>query len=208
MSDGLDKRNWFANQRVRAEVAAGLTPNLERIHQETAALLNYTDRAVSAGDVRQTKREATEEEKLRAKDQSTAKSLAAEQGAQFYMRENPVDDDAKKKPAPLTGVEMQRHIALIKRVTQLLAADPNHRLRFGRDGIHDRAYQYPVAARQIVDEMYAHTHGWRSPEFRRGGLEYRYADLSKADRTRMYYAALELICDRSNGVVGVNWWVR
>jgi hypothetical protein len=201
------KRDHYVAQTIRAKRAAGLEPDVLAIEAGVGAVLAETDRATRAGELQHTKSEPSDDDKAKAKDQRKATALAEKAGGNFYTRDLTAADDKKKTLPKITGTEAARHVAMIRRVKILTAKDPNKRLQAGRDGWLDHDYEYPAFAQAIALETWAAQNGHASPEFKRGGLIHRYAELSTVDRVRMYYAALELICNRSNGAVGFGWWV-
>ena len=196
----LDKLDWFVQHRVNAEADAGMSPNAESIAKETAGLLSEMDKAIAFGDITPRRRSPLEQRTQATKDNQLAESLAEQAGGKFFQRELPEVDPVKAMPA-LTGVDKQRHVAMMKRVTLLTSRSKKRRLRYGIDPIDAADFEYRELAMEIIEETLAMNHGATN----KGGVSY--SMLSKNDRDRVYFAAIERICDRSNGAVGVGWWV-
>jgi hypothetical protein len=194
-----DKLDWFVQGAVQSIRDAGAEPNVENITRDTAAALSEMDRALAAGDIVHTKDKKPA--RPQPKEQFQAEALAAAAGGEFRTRELPAVDTAKPLSV-LTGVDLARHVAMMKRVKALCKRSTKRRLQYGRDGIMDADFEYPAFAREIVEETMAMNTGTFSP-----GAKVSYGLLSKADRDRVYFAVLERICDRSSAVIGAGWWV-
>jgi hypothetical protein len=195
-----EKLDWFVDGAIKSVRSIGAEPNVENITRDTAAALSEMDRAIAAGDIVHTKDAKPTTPK--PKEQYQAEALAAAAGGEFRTRELPAADAVKPLPV-LTGVDLARHVALMKRVKALCARSTKRRLQYGRDGIMDADFEYPAFAREIVEETMAMNTGTFSP-----GAKVSYGLLSKADRDRVYFAVLERICDRSSAVIGCGWWIK
>lgn len=192
----IQRRDWFVDRQVRTAREAGLSPDVETIARETGALLAEVDRLApppkKAKPVTQDRIAALEAKKA----EQQAPALADQLGGKFVARELPTKE-APRRIKPRTGVDQERYVALCQRIKLLCKRSTKRRLRYGQDAMDQADFEYPTFAMEIVTET-------MNCNMRVGIYKF----LSVDDCRRVRDAALERIADRSNGAVGVNWWVR
>jgi hypothetical protein len=191
----IQKRDWYVDRQVKTAREAGLTPDVEAIAKETAALLSEVDRLVvpvkKAKPVTADRVAALEAKKT----ERQAPALAEQLGGKFVARDLPAQD-APRRIKPRTGVDQERYVALCQRIKLLCKRSTKRRLRYGQDAMDQADFEYPAFAMEIVTET-------MNCNMRVGIYKF----LSTDDCRRVRDAALERIADRSNAAVGVGWWV-
>jgi hypothetical protein len=95
---------------------------------------------------------------------------------------------ARVTPAPLSP----RQLAVFARVRELVQfrSDSNP-----RGCVDERDFEHPRYAREVIQE-------WTAWQSRTG----RYHGLSELDRARLFWRALEDVCDRSSAIPGLPPW--
>lgn len=195
MTDSLERRDWFVGLAARKMQAAGVSVPTEALQRQAAEDLRLVDRAKAEGALRARKdaKKLTPAEVIAQKQSLKAEAQAEKIGAHVRRRQLPVKDK-QRRLAPLRGIEAQKTYAMAARL-RLIGTRSGLRLRTGTDMEH--GFEYAALARAAAEETTNH-------DARRGP----YMGVSATDRDRILYRRLEDICDRSNAVVGVNWWVR
>lgn len=194
MSDPLERRDWFVDAQAKRFRAAGVTVPTESLQRQAADDLRLLDRARSEGALKSRKdpRKATVAEPS-AQRELKAEAQAAGIGATVRRRTLPKADKARRL-APLRGVSAQKTYAMVARL-RLIGTRNGHRLRTGQDMEH--GFAYAALARAAAEETTNHNAG-------RG----EYVGKTAADRDRILFRRLGDICDRSDAVVGIAWWVK
>jgi hypothetical protein len=201
-----ERRDWFVAQYARRLQAAGVAVPHDAIQRQAAEDLRLVDRARAAGAIADAKPAKRDEKQTGSSTERRAHAhqLAERRGGHFYKRDQnegviltPDGKARSNKPQrsklpKLSGVEAMRLSKLLERVALLCSKRGHVRGKC----IDEQDFVYPAYAKQIAHEFSTFTLG-----------SGRYRDLSSQDKHRAYYRALTDICDRSNGAVGVGWWV-
>jgi len=195
MTNPLERRDWFVDAAARRLQSAGVPVPVDALRRQTAEDLRLVDQATAAGDLRRVKasRKLTPAEVIALKESKKADALARAEGASLRRRQLPTADKPKRL-RPLKGVDAQRTFAMAARL-RLIGTRSGLRLRAGTDMEH--GFEYARLAREAAEETTNH-------DARRGP----YMGVSARDRDRILYRRLQDICDRSDSVVGFNWWVK
>lgn len=195
------KLDWYVGHQVKSQHAAGMSPDVEGIAKSTAAVLGEMDRAIATGAIHgkpstPSPGESSDPDKIARKESIKAESQAVSLGGKFVARELPAVEK-KRRVLKRTGVDAERYNALCKRIAMLCKRSTKRRLRYGVDALDQSDFEYKAFALEIVDET-------MRCEMRTGIYKF----MSTDDCRRVRDAAMERIADRSNGAVGVGWWVR
>lgn len=195
MSDALERRDWFVDAQAKRFRAAGVTVPTDALQRQASEDLRLLDRARSEGALRARKepRKMTVAEVLEQKRERKAEAQAATIGGEVRRRALPAKDK-RRKLAPLTGIEAQKTYAMAARL-RLIGTRSGHRLRAGQDMEH--GFEFAALARAAAEETTNH-------DARRGP----YLGASPTDRDRILFRRFEDICDKSDALVGVAWWVK
>lgn len=198
--DPAERRNVHFVARAEARKARGAEVRPEQLKREVAEDLRLLDRMRSEGAIKQPSRRQRKkfapkltDRPLAARPELHAEALARKSGSEFFARAVK-DEKPRATPAErLRGVDLERLIAMQKRVSLLLERGAG---RLASNQTMDKApFLYPKFATEIGMTTIAFNAGLGS-----------YKGLGLRDRRRRYYRALEDICNRSNAVIGVGWW--
>lgn len=197
MSEALKRRDWFVGQAAKSAKDAGREVDAEVIARQAARDLDVLDRAVATGAIASKKEEKSAEEKsalrAEARQRSSIDNKAAELNAKLW--EKAVANEPAPILKPPTGVEMERLIAMDKRIRILCKPIPGYRLKRGEP--LGNACEYP----RFANLLFNHSTGFARGIFSYKGLNYE-------DRQRKYLVEVEKICNQSDAVIGFNWWAR
>lgn len=197
MSEALRRRDWFVDGAVRAAKNAGQEVNVEAVARQAAKDLTVVDRATADGSLKVKKeRKRTTAERDEATDRAARRvaESAAKRGGKLYAKKLKPKERAKPLPK-LYGVDAMKLAAMQQRIAAICAPVPSYVPKKG--DVIGAGSRHP----KFAAELAMHTMGMA-----RGLMSY--VGLSWADRMRKYQRACEDICDRSDAVFLVNWWVK
>lgn len=206
MSEDLARRDHFVDSTVRAAKAEGRDIDAEAVARDVARNLSVLDRARAMGELQDPK------PRDKAAPRPTPEKPAVNHASMFAQRmgatmwEAPLTNEPERQLPKLRGVDAVRLLAMDKRIRLLMTPVPGYKLKVTRDPTTGMVTdceplgnqcQYPAFANRLFMEMacFARSQG-------------TYAGMSYADRWRKYVRAVEDICNRSDAVVGVAWWVK
>ena len=120
MIAALERRDWFVEAQARRRKAMGLTVSTEALQRQSAEDLRLVDQARASGDLKVSRdskadRDASIKRTAIRTGVSPAQVEAAKIGATAYVRPLP-SQSVVRKPAALTGVAAQKHIAMEARI--------------------------------------------------------------------------------------------
>lgn len=194
----VQKRDFYVQRQIAVLRASGETPDVEKIAKDTASILGEMDKLVAgAASPSPRKRESNPAEVTRKKEEGKAASIADRLGGRFRQKALPARDKPRGDIVKAAGIDPVKHAAVDARIRLLCTRSAEKRLRPGVDAMDAADFEFRKYAMEIVEETFRH-------ELKLGD----YKHLSAVDRYRRYFAQLERIADRSNGAVGVNWWVK
>jgi len=199
-----ERVDYYVERQLEQVRSSGAGVDAEQVRRQTVALLQYAD--VSARDVptRSRRPEKDPSEVLEAKRKLGPEAQAEASGTEYFYRDErvePLISKPKAKVLPPSGLEGEKHFALLKRIRLLMKRIPNYRLKPG-ESLY-AGHVYPRFA-QLLD---MNTRYAALLDSNSHGLG-KYAEMPVGDRQRKYYRELERICDWSDAVVGYGWWVK
>lgn len=194
MTDSLERRDWFVNAAARKCVAAGVSVPVEALQRQAAADLQLLDQARASGALRDIVKPKTKtsQEVLDHKRSLKAEAQAEKVGGTMRRRKLPVRDPISRGPR-LSALDRERTAKMTLRLRAIGARAGS--IRTGQD--LETGFQYPALARAAAEQVT--NHGYQRGE---------YAGKSARDRDRILFRRLQDICDRSDAVFGVPWWVK
>lgn len=197
MSEALKRRDWFVDGAVRAAREQGREVDVEAVARQAAKDLDLVDRATASGALKigkESKKSRQDREDATDRAAKRIAEAAAKDGGKVYSKR--VKAKEKTRPLPkLYGVDAMKLAAMQKRVADICAPVPGYVPKKGDDiGAGSR---HPALAAELAMHTMGMARGFMS-----------YAGLSWEDRMRKYQRAVEDICDRSNAVFLVGWWVK
>ena len=196
MTDGIARRDRHVARWAETLRSQGVEFSQETLERSIANDLRLVDRAKADGRIGRKRKKAKKARTGVARPDLHAESQAAKIGAEFFSRSIPTLQTAPVADASkLRGVEAERFFAMQRRIRILSQRGPG-RIRANQT-IEQGPWVYPNFAREIALTTIAFEAGL-------GG----YRELSAEDRRRRFLRALEDICNRSDAVVGVGWWVK
>lgn len=207
--DPFTRRALHMDRRVQSLRDMGVEVRPALIEKEVADDLRLIDRVKAEGALggRRKSKIKTPAKKqdtrgsLVARPELHAEALARKTGGQFYA--SPVNtnethrqhsDFLKRALKGVSGVDAERLVAMEKRIAMLSERGPG---RIKADQSYEQGpWLYPSFVRMIVLTTLAFSQ-------KLGG----YHGLRYPDRRRRFFRQLEDICNKSNAVLGVGWWV-
>jgi hypothetical protein len=197
-----ERVDYYVERQAMQRREAGQEVDVEALRRGTAALLNAAENEKAPTVSRRA--EKPRHEVLEAKRQQSGEALAQKSGTEFFYR-----DERREKlierPAPSakppSGLDGEKHFALLRRIKILMAKVPGHVRKEGESLF--ASFQYPRFAQLL--EMHRHNAALDNPGPVGSG---QYFGLSRDDRQRKFYNSLERICDLSNAVIRPPWWCK
>lgn len=192
--DPHERRDWFVKNTVKSAKEAGIDVDPEAVQRAVARDLDTADKFKAENPPPPAKADAEAREQSHAKRRHAVEEFAAQRDSQLFEKPLPKRDRPLILP-PLSGVDEERRLAMLRRLQMICQPEPGRTLKPGE------SFGTMFRAPKLVDEIFMHSIG-----FSRGVMSY--VGLSYEDRQRKFTRAIEDICDRSNAVFGVNWWVK
>ncbi len=196
MSDDLARRDRLVAQWALSLKERGAPVPTETLQRITANDLRLVDRAKADGRLGTRKKPKKWRQRREgvARPNLHAEAQAAAMGGSFFTREVKTLVDAPRVES-VSGLDAERLVAMQRRIRLLTQRGPG-RIKSNQT-IEQGPWVYPKFANEIGMTCLAYN-------MRIGG----YRDLNMRDRNRRFYRCLQDICDRSDAVIGVAWWVK
>lgn len=197
--DPRQRRDVHFEARAQSLKARGIEVRSEEVKRQVAADLQLVDR-VKAENPSMFGRRPRKKAKPKlttadvARPDLHAEALARKSGGEFYARAvDPNDNETVGRK--LKGLEAEKTMALVRRLNILKRRGPG-RIR-GNQTMDQGPYEYPRLATKIA--CLGMSYEMKLGDFR---------GKTKAEANKILRRFLEDICDESNAVVGVPWWVK
>lgn len=198
MSDPHERRDWLVGGAVRAAKAHGQEIDVDAVARQAGRDLEVVDRARASGDIgtgaSRKRKVVSPEEKPKKSNASKLDDLARSKQSRIYERPLDATPEPASKVIPVRGLEAERLIAMHARVALICKPVPGYKLK-SSEPLGNQC-QYPALANPILMHTACMARGLG-----------RYKGLSLDERQRKYNTEIERICDLSNAVIGVGWWV-
>lgn len=192
-TSALERRDWFVDAAARKAKALGVPVPTEALQRQAAADLTLLDNARRAGALRVGKdaKKKAPADVAAEKQSRKAEAQAAAVGGRMRRKALPAVDRTRRGPK-LSLLDQERLLKMSLRLRAIGARAGQ--LRAGQD--LQAGFQFPALARAAAEATM--NHGARRGE---------YAGKNATDRDRILFRQLEDICNRSDAVFGVGWWV-